>query len=340
VYHCKTTEEKMEIGWNNSTSDHQFSPMFVYNQLVTSPSQGAFVSTVMETLVQQGCDTINFFPVQTDAATWTKKLPDAASMARASAFKGGSHKSLGGDINAIKNELAAGNPVVFSFPVFNDFYLNSANTIYDNFSGTLAGYHAVCVVGYDDAKQAFKFANSWGTGYGSGGYGWMAYSICSRGDFASDVLYNANNSPEVTIISGAIYELVAQCSGKALDVNGASTAAGAKVQQWTRNGSAAQKWRINDMGNGLKLVAQCSGMALDCTGWGTANGTKIEQWNDNGGACQRFGCALYGSYWKFWTVMAGGRCIDVSGASTADGAQIQLWDDNGGSAQRWALYRK
>jgi len=150
----------------------------------------------------------------------------------------------------------------------------------------------------------------------------------------------STSSGATTIVSGGIYELVAQCSGKALDVNGASTAAGAKVQQWTRNNSNAQKWKITDMGNGLKLVAQCSGMALDCTGWGTANGTKLEQWNDNGGACQRFGCALYGTYWKFWTVMAGARCVDVSGASTADGAQVQLWDDNGGTAQRWALYKK
>jgi hypothetical protein len=142
-----------------------------------------------------------------------------------------------------------------------------------------------------------------------------------------------------TIVSGGIYELVAQCSGKALDVNGSSTSAGAKVQQWTRNNSSAQRWKITDMGNGLKLTAQCSGMALDCTAWGTNNGTKLEQWNDNGGACQRFGAVLYGTYWKFYTVLSGARCVDVSGASAADGAQVQLWDDNGGTAQRWALYR-
>jgi beta-glucanase (GH16 family) len=142
------------------------------------------------------------------------------------------------------------------------------------------------------------------------------------------------------ITSGALYKLVAQCSGKALDVSGSSTANGAKVQQWTDNGTSAQRWRITDMGNGLKFIAQCSGKALDCNAWGTANGTRLIQWTDSGGANQRFGGAHMGSgWWKFWTVMTGARCVDVSGASTADGAQVQLWDDNGSAAQRWRLTR-
>jgi chitinase len=150
----------------------------------------------------------------------------------------------------------------------------------------------------------------------------------------------AGSTGATSIVSGGIYELVSVCSGKALDVNGASSAAGAKVQQWTRNNSSAQKWTISDMGNGLKLTAQCSGMALDCTGATGANATPVEQWNDNGGPWQRWGCALYGTYWKFWTVQSGARCLDVSGASASDGAQIQLWDDNGSAAQRWILYKK
>jgi hypothetical protein len=152
---------------------------------------------------------------------------------------------------------------------------------------------------------------------------------------------STSSSGSVTSISsGSLYEIVNANSGKAMDVAAASTAAGAAVQQYTRNNTTAQRWRITDMGNGLKFIAQCSGMALDCTAWGTANGTKLEQWNDNGGAVQRFGAAYYSNGWKFWTTLTGGRCVDVPGSSTADSVQLQLYDDNGTLAQRWYLYQK
>jgi hypothetical protein len=43
--------------------------------------------------------------------------------------------------------------------------------------------HAVLLVGWDDARQAWLIKNSWGTGWGIGGYAWVGYSnnlICSQ----------------------------------------------------------------------------------------------------------------------------------------------------------------
>jgi len=53
---------------------------------------------------------------------------------------------------------------------------------------SIAGGHAVVVVGYDDTKKiqntnpggveatgAFLIRNSWGTGWGQAGYGWLPY---------------------------------------------------------------------------------------------------------------------------------------------------------------------
>jgi hypothetical protein len=36
------------------------------------------------------------------------------------------------------------------------------------------------VVGYDDARQALKLMNSWGTSWGNGGYAWLAYDILPK----------------------------------------------------------------------------------------------------------------------------------------------------------------
>ncbi len=37
------------------------------------------------------------------------------------------------------------------------------------------GAHMVVLTGWDDGKQAWEMRNSWGTGWGTGGYGWIKY---------------------------------------------------------------------------------------------------------------------------------------------------------------------
>lgn len=44
------------------------------------------------------------------------------------------------------------------------------------------------------------------------------------------------------------YEMVVRHSGKCLDVNSASTVAGAQVWQWDCNGTHAQQWQLIDVG--------------------------------------------------------------------------------------------
>ena len=42
--------------------------------------------------------------------------------------------------------------------------------------GFISSSHAVCIVGWDDDKQAFRALNSWGVGYGKYNYFWIPYS--------------------------------------------------------------------------------------------------------------------------------------------------------------------
>ena len=94
------------------------------------------------------------------------------------------HKKL----DDIKGALARSNPVVISFSADKAFMQHRgagvfANTVADKAS---AGWHAIALVGYDDRKQAFRLINSWGTGWGDGGYGWVGYdAIINRIRYAA-----------------------------------------------------------------------------------------------------------------------------------------------------------
>jgi C1A family cysteine protease len=57
-----------------------------------------------------------------------------------------------------------------------------------------AGGHAVCVVGFDDVKQTFKFKNSWGRSWADQGYGHLSYAYmrkyCVDAWSATDLIVN------------------------------------------------------------------------------------------------------------------------------------------------------
>lgn len=73
-----------------------------------------------------------------------------------------------------KSVLAAKGPMVAGLAIFDDFYSYTGG-VYRVTSQTLVGYHAVCVVGYDDAQQCWICKNSWGPGFGESGYFRIGY---------------------------------------------------------------------------------------------------------------------------------------------------------------------
>lgn len=56
-----------------------------------------------------------------------------------------------------------------------DFFNLGPDEVWNYTGESLAGYQAMALVGYDDAKQAFKVRNSWGTAWAGGGYCWIGY---------------------------------------------------------------------------------------------------------------------------------------------------------------------
>lgn len=143
------------------------------------------------------------------------------------------------------------------------------------------------------------------------------------------------NQGEVTITPGGTPPSsgstgpVTGLAGKCLDVAGAATANGTKVQLNSCNASSAQQWTA-----GADQTVRALGKCLDVAGGTNANGTKVQLWDCNGNGHQQW---AYNTGSLTLVNPETNKCLDVTGQSSADGTQIQIWDCNGQSNQQWHL---
>jgi hypothetical protein len=180
-YADKTYQEGLDWNWDVHTTNHIFSPAYIYNQIHvdnTPGGGGAYFSAAFNLLQNQGCTTLDDMPYDGFIYGWETQ-PTSQQRANAANHKVLSWSQLpSGDYNEIKAQIAVGNPVVIGVPVYPDFdNLSPDNPVYDDSSGICRGYHALCVVGYSDSMNAVKIINSWATGWGLSGYGWISYNF-------------------------------------------------------------------------------------------------------------------------------------------------------------------
>jgi hypothetical protein len=110
-------------------------------------------------------------------------------------------------IQKTKQSLAEGKPVVIGVEIkYNFLDLKKDNPVWDPTKGLtlFAGGHAMCLIGYDDGKQAFEVLNSWGEKWGDNGFGWIKYSdygkYCKYG--YQLFLKETNNKDNKTLLNG------------------------------------------------------------------------------------------------------------------------------------------
>ena len=151
-------------------------------------------------------------------------------------------------------------------------------------------------------------------------------TVCGLDAFASIAFPDTN----------AFYKVLNKNSGKAIDVSGASTAAGANIIQWNDTGVQNQHWRWVAVGDGsYEIVSQTSGQLLDVTSGSTADGATIIQQPDNDGADQHWTLVAAGNgYYKIKNVNSG-KLLAVSGSSTTAGAQLVQTTDTNADSQLW-----
>jgi len=90
------------------------------------------------------------------------------------AMKISSHTQLPNKVEPLIDRLKLGQAPVVSINIPDDFDKPTAGVVKVAANPKLLGGHAICIVGYSEEKKQFKFANSWGTGWGEQGYGYIA----------------------------------------------------------------------------------------------------------------------------------------------------------------------
>jgi C1A family cysteine protease len=77
----------------------------------------------------------------------------------------------------MKEWISTSGALTACFVVYNDFF-GYTNGVYRHVSGGEAGGHCVSIVGYDDSQSCWICKNSWGAGWGDGGFFRIAYGEC------------------------------------------------------------------------------------------------------------------------------------------------------------------
>lgn len=122
-----------------------------------------------------------------------------------------------------------------------------------------------------------------------------------------------------------------------LDVSGNATSDGSNIQIFQNNGSAAQKFYVEPVGNGWYIISNTvPKKCLDVQGASAKSGTNVQLYRYNGSDAQKW--RFYSTGGGYYTIMNKIGCyLDVTGGSAKNNTNVQVHTYNGTNAQQWKL---
>nr|WP_294907740.1 Ig-like domain-containing protein [uncultured Lacibacter sp.] len=178
TYAARSIEQFYRTGASSfDVTTNIFSPEYVYNQtkIAADCGSGTAITLTLDLMKNKGVLPWSAMPYSDVNGCLT--LPTAAQDITAASYKiGGYAKIINTDRNAIKSMIAAKHPVMASILVDNNFQNAGAGFVWKT-AGTGNIGHALIICGYDDARNAYKVMNSWGTSWGDAGYSWIDYDF-------------------------------------------------------------------------------------------------------------------------------------------------------------------
>ncbi len=198
AYALKSYQEKLDEGWNYYLSNGRvsaarvFSPSFIYNQCNHGQNVPILYMDAFNILSEEGAATWADMPYKADDFV-SKPGPDVIK--RAARYKIDFWRQVNiQDIKEVKSHLHAGYPVLIGASVDEAFVKLPAGQTW-NAIGTAIGGHALVVVGYDDARRAFRLMNSWGGQWSDHGFCWVDYDLFRKVVNEGYVAKDARNGP-------------------------------------------------------------------------------------------------------------------------------------------------
>ena len=130
--------------------------------------------------------TTGLFPPNAKAA----QQPTPECYAQANQYKAVSYQSVDQNLADMKACLSEGFPFVYGFTVYESFesgpVAQTGDVPMPSPNEQVIGGHAVLAVGYDDDEAKFIVRNSWGPGWGDGGYFYMPYAYLLDNNLSDD----------------------------------------------------------------------------------------------------------------------------------------------------------
>lgn len=160
-----------------SYSTNIFSPEYLYNQTKFFPdcSSGTAMQTALDFIKLNGIVPWSVMPYE-DAQCAT--MPTAEQKVLAQSYKiNGYYKILTTDTSMIKSMIKQNKAVIISISVDGNFFNAKPGFIWKNTGSPFGIGHSIIIVGYNDQLKAWKIMNSFGTAWGTNGFGYIEYAM-------------------------------------------------------------------------------------------------------------------------------------------------------------------
>jgi papain like protease len=195
-------------------------------------ADGSWPNTYLDWIKAHGIADPGCWPYHTDDAAYAPTTDRGGRTVKIDGYT-----QLGSTADQ-KRWIDAVGPITGCFAVYTDFDAYRSG-VYHHTSGTYRGLHCIVLVGYDETAQCWIGKNSWGTGWGDGGFVRIGYGEVDIDTYAKYGVQVTNPDPwtKRRLHNGNLIESGNGATHRNFEMVG--TATGAQVQHWWRDNTAS-----------------------------------------------------------------------------------------------------